>query len=209
MLTYMVVPLPDQWPGEPTPSHQRKRSPFGTNWSSTLGLLDAEVRALHGRDVTFALAVRADQIRDDGGVYAKARIQDPSVIVSLTSGADRLSFPCDRFQWWEDNVRAIALAMEALRKVDRYGVQGGRQYQGFKALPAARETPNWDQALATLAEFSDTFVHVGDPSVATVRVAVRHARARTHPDSNGGSAAAFHRVQAAAELISARLGVVL
>jgi len=42
-------------------------------------------------------------------------------------------------------VRAIALALEALRKVDRYGVRSGSQYAGFKALPpgdfAAAMTP--------------------------------------------------------------------
>lgn len=207
MLEYRVVPLPEMWPGVVTIS--RKKSPFGVNWSSTMQLLEAEVRALRGRQVTFALAVRADQIRGDGGVYAKARIQDPSVIISLTSGADRLAFPCDRFNWWEDNVRGIALAMEALRKVDRYGVQTGRQYQGFKALPATTQALDWDGAIATLEEFSGTFVHAGDPSEEAARLAVRRARARTHPDTNGNSASDFHRVQAAAAVISQRLGVVL
>lgn len=207
MLDYRVVPLPPVWPSVVTIG--RKKSPFGVNWSSTLSLLEAEVRALRGREVTMALAVRADQIRADGGVYAKARIQDPSVILSLTSGADRLAFPADRFNWWEDNVRAIALAMQALRLVDRYGVQSGRQYQGFKALPATTSELNWESALAVLADFSGTFVHAEDPSEEAVRLAVRRARARTHPDATGSASANFHRVQAAAQVIGARMGVVL
>jgi hypothetical protein len=38
---------------------------------------------------------------------------------------------------WQHNVRAIALGLEALRKVDRYGItRRGEQYAGWKALPA-------------------------------------------------------------------------
>jgi len=207
MLEYRVVPLPDMWPGVVTIN--RKRSPFGVNWSSTMRLLEAEVRALRGREVTLALAVRADQIRADGGVYAKARIQDPSVILSLTAGADRLSFPCDRFAWWEDNVRAIALAMEALRKVDRYGVQSGRQYQGFKALPASTEALDWHSASLILVEHAGVDAIPAPLTDADWRNVVRRARARTHPDKNGNSADDFHRVQAAAAVIGERLGVVL
>lgn len=47
-----------------------------------------------------------------------------------------LRLPCDTFSYWKDNVRAVALALEALRKIDRYGVRTGSQYAGFKALPA-------------------------------------------------------------------------
>lgn len=40
-----------------------------------------------------------------------------------------LSYPCDTFTTLQDNLRVIALALEALRMVDRYGVtRRGEQY---------------------------------------------------------------------------------
>lgn len=217
MLTYRVEPLPAMWPGVRTLSHQRKRSPFKSNWGSTLQLLEREIDMLNGKDVRLALSVRPDQIRIDGGVYASARIQDPATILSFRAGADRLSFPCDRFAWWEDNVRAIGLALEALRAVDRYGVQQGRQYQGFKALPAGDAIPRVvtiSDAIQVVARHSSLspaelalIVTASDNALA--RAAVRSARARTHPDAPGGSPEAFHEVQEAAGVIAAHCALSL
>lgn len=217
MLTYRVEPLPAMWPGVRTLTHQRKRSPFKSNWGSTLQLLEREIDMLNGKDVRLALSVRPDQIRIDGGVYASARIQDPATILSFRAAADRLSFPCDRFAWWEDNVRAIALALEALRAVDRYGVQQGRQYQGFKALPAGAAGPKEltiSEAIKVVArhagrppaEMALIVTHVDD---VLARDVVRQARARTHPDSLHGSPEAFHEAQEAAVVIGAHCGVKL
>lgn len=214
MFSYRVVPLPETWPGESTPSYGRKPSPFKVNWGSTLSLLEGEVRALRGTDVTMALSVQPSQIRADGGVYAKARIQCPSVILSLTSGKDRLQFATDRFDWWEDNVRAIALIMEALRKVERYGGVSGRQYQGFKALPSGASVPAPARpsesaiadAIRVLKEYT---VEIRPLTVEHARLMVRTARARTHPDLRNGSDRDFLDVQHAAESLSLYFGVAL
>ena len=51
-----------------------------------------------------------------------------------------MRFPCDTFTDWQANVRGIALALEALRAVDRYGVtQQAEQYRGWTALPDLRD----------------------------------------------------------------------
>jgi len=50
--------------------------------------------------------------------------------------------PCDSFRDWEANLRAIALSLEHLRAVDRYGVttEEEEQYTGWLRLPAAGAT---------------------------------------------------------------------
>lgn len=212
-LVYRVQPLPAQWPGN---QHSRRRpSPFKVNWSSTLRLLETEVRALRGSNVVLRLAVRPQDLRIDGGVKANARIQDPSVILEFKSGPDLLSFPCDRFDWWEDNVRAIALALEALRKVDRYGVRSGRQYEGFKALPSGAAaivtTPPMtiERACARLHYWSEGTYEPDDiRDVKEIALkAIRYASKIAHPDTPGtGDTAGFQEVQAARAVIVAHHG---
>src|SRR5205807_9216809 len=76
------------------------------------------------------------EIRMDGLPRRGARPSDPAVIVSFDSRVGPLRYGCDTFSTHDDNLRAIALALEALRAVDRYGVtKRGEQYQGWSALP--------------------------------------------------------------------------
>lgn len=209
---YRVEPLPAVWPASQTET--RKASPFRVNWTSTMELLRFEVQALEGSDVILRLAVRPQDIRQDGGVKANARVKDPSVILEFKVGADRLSFPCDRFNWWEDNVRAIALALEALRKVDRYGVRAGRQYEGFKALPpgAVVTPPPMDlgRACATLTALTNGVYGADDirddPRVA--QAAIRAALRVSHPDAPGGSGSVdlFQNAQEARAVLSRHHG---
>lgn len=51
--------------------------------------------------------------------------------VMATREHGRAVFATDQYEKWEHNVRAIALTLEALRAVDRYGATQGRQYAGF------------------------------------------------------------------------------
>src|SRR5690606_24676973 len=67
----------------------------------------------------------------------QAKAAHPGVILSFDSKVGHLSYPCDTFTSWQDNLRAVALALEALRKLDRYGVtKRGEQYRGFLAIEA-------------------------------------------------------------------------
>lgn len=204
---YRVVPLPDQWPGTPTAPVFREQSRFKANWGPTLELLARELDILGAREITLAIDVPLGMIRQDGKPKGGARIQNPAVILSFRAGADRLSFPCDRFNWWEDNVRAIALALEALRKIDRCGVQQGKQYQGYKQL-ASGTAPTMTTAAAArvIAEAAGgmraiPIAHDFD----LARAAVRVARKLTHPD-NGGEARHFATVGEATRALEAHFG---
>lgn len=125
-----------------------------------------------------------DEIRLDGRPRANARPRTPAVRISFESRHGSLTYATDRFDDWRDNLRAIALSLEALRAVDRYGVnKGGEQYLGFMALGAGSSEVEAARALI------DSYG--GD----------REALKKTHPD-HGGSHEAFIAVQRAREVLA-------
>lgn len=206
---YRVTPLPVVWPGKATPTWQRKRPQFKTVWSRALNLLAREVGMLRGKNVQIAVDVEDRHLRQDGALRADARPRTPSVVVSFDVSSGRLAFPCDTYTFWQENVDAIARALEALRMVDRYGVQQGKQYTGFKAIPASTEPTLSTDAAATLIE---SITEIPARAIRShwndARLAVRSAVARSHPDA-GGSDEQFHRVQRAKKVLEAHHGQTL
>jgi hypothetical protein len=188
----------ESFPRDLTPSYQRKKSGFGKTWSETQNILERELRHLnYRRGSTVLLTAHSPyDVRKDGQLRSDVRRPEhPGVVVKFDVYDSRLkryvtmSFECDQFTEWKDNVRAIADAMEALRKVDRYGVSaGGRhnaQYEGYKALPSAdgRVSSREDAA-----EFISQ--HSGWPAsslndVEVLSKAYRQAALKLHPDKGG------------------------
>lgn len=158
-------------------------SPFRAPWSATVSLLAREIRHLEPRQAILELDMAESDFRNDGLPRANARAASPGVVLTLvgTPHGD-LRYPCNTFGHWDENVRGIALALEALRKVDRYGVtKRGEQYAGWKALPAGN-APSAERGRKLIED------HGG------LKAALR----ATHPDTSGyESAADFADVQAA------------
>jgi hypothetical protein len=178
------------WPGVETKN--RQRSNFSAPWASTLDVLDRELHYLGARDVLLQVAIPAGQFRLDGFPRASARQEHPGIILTMNTNVGALSYPCDTFLRWEDNLRAIGLALEALRKVDRYGVtKRGEQYQGFLALEA-RPEPGWADTSSVLTWLALISGEELSPSVPVARL-LRRAQRATHPD-HGGDQADFDRV---------------
>ena len=131
-------PLP-AWPYEPKP---RRRATYRATYGQTLSMLEYEVEQLRGHEVIIGVVCTPDDIRFDGMLRANARPSYPGVELSLeVPGGRRLVFATDRHRGtaesWQDNVRAIALGLAALRAVDRYGITSeAEQYAGFVAIPA-------------------------------------------------------------------------
>jgi hypothetical protein len=98
------------------------RSPFKASWSATLDLIDREMGMLRARNVLFRCQLNRADIRNDGWPRAHAKFQHPGVTISFESRHGPLSYTCVKFNHWQDNVRAIALGLEALRQVERYGI---------------------------------------------------------------------------------------
>lgn len=199
--TMKVAPI-REWPGELT--RNRSRSLFKAGLSDTLQLLDREIwhltdtRAQRESGELLIAIPAGDLWRLDGRPRAHAVAEHPGVIFSLDSKHGPLSYPCDTFTTWQDNLRAVALALEALRKVDRYGVtKRGEQYRGFMAIEATAAPSGFATADEAL-HFIGILAHAEPDraNVRTVRVVLRAAQRAAHPDA-GGDAATFQRVSLA------------
>jgi hypothetical protein len=207
MLNARFVPI-DKWPGKPTPPNKRKRSTFRATYVQTLDLLEYELEKLGAREILIQAYFRRDQIRNDGWPKNTASPTDDGVIVSCESRKGPLSFPCDTFDTYDDNLRAIALALEALRAVDRYGVtKGNEQYQGWAQIaPPSNEAKAADAAV--LIERYSGF-HAADifRSPDTFHAAYRKAFANVHPDTPGGSHDLFIELSRAKEALDKHHGL--
>ena len=184
----------ERWPKPPTKS--RKRAPFRKPWGGVLDLLDKELFSLRAKRVVIQVTLDRSRIRQDGAPRSDAIIRDPRVLLSFDSSHGPQSFPCDRFDDWKSNVYAIALSLEALRKVDRYGVtKRGEQYRGFQSLPAPDAPPFRDAAEAY--EWLKNLTGGDGPPLAHFRA----AQVKAHPDKPGGSHALFLQVCAAGKML--------
>lgn len=197
MLEARFVPL-QTWPVKKTINRQGSR--FKSSWQQTLTLLEDELRRIRAKRIVIQVDLDASQIRNDGWPRSSANPRSPGVVLSFESPKGSLSFPCDRYDDWKDNVRAIGLSLEALRTVDRYGVtQSSEQYRGWTALPPPVEE---DDPYSVLAKFADTTREAAMKFHETV---YQRAVMKVHPDK-GGNAADFMVVQKAIETIRAKRG---
>lgn len=194
MIDYVVRPISDR-----TAFTGRHRpTPFASSWSATEDLLDRELRQLKARDVALELDFLEGQIRLDGRPKATARATSPATRLAFESMHGPLTYATDVFPTWQDNVRAIALGLEALRRVDRYGVvRRGEQYAGFKQLGAGRAMPASHMTSSAAAELLRGYAR-GVESLATCYKA---ARVATHPDRNDGDHSRWDRVEEAAKVL--------
>lgn len=148
-----------------------------------MAALNRETRALEARNVRVQIAVPASRFRQDGMPYADAKPEHPGLILTMDTKHGALSYPCDTYPTWQDNLRAIAFSLEALRKADRYGVtKRGEQYRGNLAIEATAVGFRFNDVTAAWTAIGRAAALV---SIAPGegRKAVRLAKFRTHPDT--------------------------
>ncbi|MBB3041186.1 molecular chaperone DnaJ [Nocardioides soli] len=220
-MRYTTRPLSDRtWFN----TSRRSRSQFTSTWADTLTLLEREIEHLKGRELVIEVDVREQDIRLDGMLRASAVASDPAVVLAMESKHGPLLYRCDRYnalpyrrstergevapKVWMHNVRAIALTLEALRAVDRYGAtETGQQYAGFKALPAGRAIPashmTSDEAWSIIGSYQLEPVAKFRAEACTdeVRAAYRRARAAAHPDRHRGDRTLWDQVEQAAAVL--------
>lgn len=165
-------PLP-AWPYPATP--HRRWKPFTAGWSATIRDLERELSALRAGSIILAAGFREQDLRLDGWPRSGAQNPPfPGVELSFDThraGRGRLVYATDVCEHWQDNVRSIALGLEALRAVDRYGItRRGEQYAGWLELTSgADDAPSIDRGRALIREAGS----------------VREAKRVTHPDAGG------------------------
>lgn len=196
---------------DPVTDPRRGSHVFKARWSDTLALLGDEIEKIDGRDpVVFQIDVQEGDIRLDGMLHANAKVGHPGVVISFDSKYGPLRYATDAHErqysyalpGWQANIRAIALALQALRAVDRYGVtKRGEQYTGWKALPAAGMAvgPSFLTADAALRWMR------GEDELEGAELApgalYRKLARRMHPDTSTGSSDEWERLDAARQLL--------
>lgn len=195
MSTFASIPFRyrpiDEWPGDPTPARDRRRAPFKAGWGSTLRDLMRELSWLDAHTVVCQIALEEKDFRvTDGHPRAQARASHPGVVLAFESKYGPLKYATDVFDDFTDNMRAIALGLEALRKVERYGItRRGEQYKGWQQLGsgiATNEPMSKDQAWRVLYDLAglDNGA-LGSRDISTVDGLYKRAAKLNHPDVGG------------------------
>lgn len=139
---------PSGWPR--TPAHRQDRG-FQFKKTGSNGYRDKFVSFAEARDGLFdelrrlgakSPVVSTNHPTDRYGVptESKKRVLDEGVAVYFQYGDRPMVMASDRFQSAAANMRSLALAIEAMRQLERHG--GGtmmeRAFTGFVALPAPK-----------------------------------------------------------------------
>lgn len=212
---------PEGWRG---PGHTRDDapwSPFRAGWRDTMEVLSRELHHLGADEAVLQVDTAEGNCRIDGGLRGDAKVGYHGVILVLDSSQHgTLTYACNKFdapkEPWRQNVRAIALGLEALRKVERYGIADrGQQYAGYAelgtggiALPSKMTVEEAADLLAEEAwpggSGNDTAAHRIFNEPDWLEQAYRAAARRLHPDVLNPPENAedrFHRVTEARDLI--------
>lgn len=214
-LTYRPIKV---WPeGWPSPLTEAPYSPFKAGFDSTIDVLDRELSMLDVDEATIQLDISERDARG-GRLRADTKVKYRGVILSFDApGLGALTYSCyaydNRFgkpsaEAWRQNLRAIALGLEALRKLERYGIANrGQQYAGWReigtGIPLGEATMSKEDAARFVVDAAELPPEwcakvIADPET-RARV-YRSASKRLHPDQ-GGDAALFVKLGKAKQVL--------
>jgi hypothetical protein len=165
---------PQGWPRTRTPQRSRFVVP---SLAVARTELFAEIKLLGG---TLAILSTNIPVRRDGLPYSGYRQpEDPGVAVYFLRKGRAQVFACDRWNRVEDNIRAVARTIEALRGVERWGASEmmERAFTAFEALPAPEQRRAWWDILGLPEK--------PKPTAGAIRAAYIRKAQESHPDRGG------------------------
>lgn len=185
---------PLQWPAGRARAKSRGVARFTTNTRagysgrrshSVSESVDEIAHALDLMGATDLVVSTNIPLRNDGWPRSgTAAPSDPGVAVYFRYNGKPVCLACDQWTKVEDNLWAVALTLEAMRGIDRWGAaELEATFTGYAALPAPEQ---WWQVL-------------GVPQNAdadTIQTAYRQLARQHHPDA-GGDSAQMARINAA------------
>lgn len=206
MLQYTTRPISDRtYLGSATTF-----SRFTVTWTQALDVLEREYNYLVGEDLVIEIDVTEREIRNDGMIRANAKPSSPGIRIAFNSKHGPLLYACDQYvagyyakmSDWQHNVYAVALTLEALRSVNRYGAtKSGEQYRGYRQIGS--EPHSGAAPFTTKTQARDFLVSVvgfeGADGLSD-QLLIRRAARSTHPDM-GGDVDVWNRVQDASRLV--------
>lgn len=186
-----VQRFPLQWPmgWVRTLRAQRQRAAFSTKSSADNRLsvakatvrLEAEIDRLGGKNPTLSTNV---PLRLDGSPRSDTEPTDPGAALYFGFKGRATVFACDKFDRVADNIAAIAAHIDALRRINRYGVGSLEQaLAGYKALPADTAA-DWRKVFGVAPDALPLWGDVRAKFTALARTA--------HPDAGGSHDAFVH-----------------
>lgn len=147
----MTEAFPLQWP------HGRPRTKDRSDSAFRVGSTQAFEELLKSLDLFGAENIVVSSnipTRQDGTPYRDGLNQmfdDPGVAVYFMKGKRLICLPCDSYRRPWENCRAISLAVDALRAMERHGAQQilDQAFEGFIALPPPSAAPgkSWWEVL--------------------------------------------------------------
>lgn len=200
MTTAYPLAWPDGWPRTPKFRHEdgkgkfrrvnksgAGRDPYWTFPEARDTLFD-EVRKLGAQDGRTVLSSNFPIGRDGFALSPKSRPEDQGVAIYFQLDGKSLVMAQDRYTRAEENMRSLALAVEAMRQLDRHGggVMMERAFTGFAALPPPTAKRAWHAVLGISQ----------NASIDEIKAAHRDLSRRHHPDQ-GGSADFMAEINAA------------
>lgn len=182
---------PLQWPVGWPRFQTRHYDPFRTEFLKSRTRLLNELRLLGARNVVISSNM---PLRRDGMPYADASkevLEDPGVAIYFTLKDRPLTMARDKFRTPGANLHSLALAVAAIRAIERHGGQFmmERAFAGFAALPPPSSSRPWREVL----ELKNV---IGKISPDLIEVCYRQLAKERHPDA-GGNADAMAELNAA------------
>jgi len=131
---------PLSWPAGYPRTKSRQASKFKVTPGAAIDSLVSELEKLAGKNCLPVISSNVRVSTRTGQMYADQasdKIEDPGVAVYFQHKGTQVVLCCDKWNTAAENVRAIALTINAMRGMDRWAVSDilNRMFTGFKALP--------------------------------------------------------------------------
>lgn len=194
-----VEAYPLHWPlNKPrTQGYRRENSRFETSFTRARDQLINEVKLMGGKSLVISTNIN---LRRDGLPLAGQRApEDPGVAIYFTDKSGKQKcIACDRWRKVEDNLWAVAKAIDALRGIQRWGTGDMVEaaFAGFTALPAVPKKQQWFEVLEVSRR----------ADASAVQAQYRSLALRHHPD-RGGSHQKMAELNAALDEFKRERGV--
>jgi hypothetical protein len=159
----------------------RSKRTKAVSMAAAVDRLERQLALLHGTEPTLSTNVRLN-LR--GIPYGDEQPRDPGAAVYFAFKGRATVLACDKWERVADNVTAIANHIDAIRRVDRYGVGTIEQaLEGYKALPADTAA-NWRGVLGFTSDERVT--------AEQVQGRFKQKAREVHPDLGGNDVAMAH-----------------
>lgn len=171
---------PVGWPRIPAPQRENHWA-FKVSFDRARSDVIESVRLLGGTNLVISSNVPRGSRNQPlaGGEDSHAARLDPGVAVYFHRKGRQLVIACDRYTRCRWNLRAIGLAVDGLRAVERSGASQllDRAFAGFRALPAASATieGHWTEVLGVKL----------DTPIEQVEARFKELAREHHPDRGG------------------------